>query len=198
MNFKQLTFAREFRGLSQTELSNNIEGLSQSNLSKFEKGLSTLSEQLQEKIIDFLGFPKEFYEEKIYNVLENSNYRKKSVITKAEILNFELRCKVIGFLIDQMSETLDWPEFKLHPLNVEEGYSVKKIAFHTRQLLKLDSEDSVKDIFTLLENAGIIIYEIEANEKFDGISFTTRNGYPIIIINKSFSNDRKRFTLAHE
>lgn len=198
MNFKQLTFAREFRGLSQTELSKNIEGLSQSNLSKFEKGLSTLSEQLQEKIIEFLGFPKDFYNKRIYNVLENSNYRKKSVITKAEILNFELRCKLIGFLVDEMSETLDWPEFKLDPLNVEDGYSVKKIAIHTRKLLNIDPEDPIKDIYTLLERAGIITYEIEANEKFDGISFTSKNGYPIVLVNKSFSNDRKRFTIAHE
>ena len=55
MNHKQLTFAREFKGYSQTELSNKIQGLSQSNLSKFEKGLGVLSEDLQKKIIDFLG-----------------------------------------------------------------------------------------------------------------------------------------------
>ena len=53
MNYKQLTFAREFRGYSQTELSSKIQGLSQSNLSKFEKGLGVLSEDLQKKIIDF-------------------------------------------------------------------------------------------------------------------------------------------------
>ena len=54
MNHKQLTFAREFKGYSQTELSNKIQGLSQSNLSKFEKGLGVLSEDLQKKIIDFM------------------------------------------------------------------------------------------------------------------------------------------------
>lgn len=198
MNFKQLTFAREFRGLSQTELSKEIEGLSQSNLSKFEKGLSTLSEQLQEKIIEYLGFPKEFYNEKIYNVLEGSNYRKKSVITKTELLNFEQRCKIVGYLVDEMSDTLEWPEFKLTPLNVEDGYSVKKIAGFARKQLKLEPDEPVKNIFQLLESNGVIIYEIDAIDKFDGISFVTRRGYPIIVVNKSFPNDRKRFTIAHE
>ena len=51
MNHRQLTFARELRGFSQTDLSSSIKGLSQSNLSKFEKGLSILSEDIQEKII---------------------------------------------------------------------------------------------------------------------------------------------------
>lgn len=198
MNFKQLTFAREFRGLSQTELSKEIDGLSQSNLSKFEKGLSTLSEQLQNKIIDYLGFPKEFYNERIYNVLESPHYRKKSLITKSEITNFEQRCKIIGYLVDEMSDALEWPEFRLSPLNVEDGYSVKKIANFARKQLKLDSDVAVRNIFSLLENSGIIIYEIKALEKFDGISFVSKRGYPIIIVNKSFSNDRKRFTIAHE
>lgn len=198
MNFKQLTFAREFRGLSQTELSKEIQGLSQSNLSKFEKGLATLSEQLQDKIIEFLGFPREFYNEKIYNVLESSNYRKKSVVTKSEVLNFEQRCKLIGYLVDEMSETLEWPEFRLTPLNIEDGFSVKKIANYTRKQLKLDSDEPVKNIMSLLESNGIIIYEISALDKFDGISFISKKGYPIIVVNKSFSNDRKRFTIAHE
>ena len=39
MNPKQLTFVREYKGYSQTELSSNIKGLSQSNLSKFEMGV---------------------------------------------------------------------------------------------------------------------------------------------------------------
>ena len=37
INYKQITFAREYRKLSQSELSSKIKGLSQSNLSKFEK-----------------------------------------------------------------------------------------------------------------------------------------------------------------
>ena len=36
------------------------------------------------------------------------------------------------------------------------------------------------------------------SDLFDGVSFLSDNGYFIIIINKNFSNDHKRFTLAHE
>ena len=198
MNHKQLTFAREFKGYSQTELSNKIQGLSQSNLSKFEKGLGVLSEDLQKKIIDFLGFPEDFYNRKINTIIENANYRKRATVSKTKILKFENKCKVIGYVIDELSESIEWPDFKLAPLNVEDGYAPEYIANYTRRLLKVNVDEPIKNIFSILETAGVIIYEINDDEKFDGVSFITDKGNPIIIVNKNFSNDRKRFTIAHE
>ena len=198
MNHKQLTFAREFRGFNQTELAESIKGLSQSNLSKFEKGLGILSEELQNRIIDFLGFPKNFFERRINSNIEHAHYRKKSSILKSEVVQFENKCKLMGYIIDEMSESVVWPDFNFQILNVEDGYSPMYIANYNRKILKLAKDEPVKDIISLMESNGIIIYEINAHEKFDGISFFTDKGYPVIIINKSFTNDRKRFTLAHE
>lgn len=198
MNHKQLTFAREFRGYSQTELSNQIQGLSQSNLSKFEKGLGVLSEEIQKTIIDFLDFPEDFYNRKINSVIENANYRKRATVSKSKILKFENKCKIIGYVVDELSESIEWPDFILAPLNVEDGFSPEYIANYTRRLIKLNIDEPVKDIFSILESSGIILYEINEDEKFDGVSFITDKGYPVIIVNKNFSNDRKRFTIAHE
>ena len=63
MNPRQLTFVREYRGYSQTELASHIQGLSQSNLSKFEKGVGQLSNEVLQRIVDFLKFPTSFYEQ---------------------------------------------------------------------------------------------------------------------------------------
>lgn len=198
MNHKQLTFAREFRGYSQTELSNQIQGLSQSNLSKFEKGLGVLSEEIQKTIIDFLDFPEDFYNRKINSVIENANYRKRATVSKSKILKFENKCKIIGYVIDELSESLEWPDFTLAPLNVEDGYSPEYIANYTRRLMRFNNDEPIKNIFSVLESAGIILYEINEDEKFDGVSFITDKGFAVIIVNKNFSNDRKRFTIAHE
>lgn len=198
MNHRQLTFARELRGYSQTDLSSSIKGLSQSNLSKFEKGLSVLSEEVQKKIIDFLDFPVEFFNRKITSSIENGNYRKRASITKSDILKFENRCKILGYLIDEMSESIEWPNFKLCPLNVEEGYTPSYTANYNRKVLGLKKDEPIKNICEILEKSGIIIYEMNAHEKFDGISFFSDKGFPIIVINKNFSNDRKRFTISHE
>lgn len=198
MNHKQLTFAREFRSLTQTELSNAIPGLSQSNLSKFEKGLSVLSEQVQQRIIAYLDFPEDFFTKRIYNNLEHAHYRKKATVLKSSISLFESQCKIIGYVVDQMASLIEWPEFRLEPLNVEDGFTPKYIAAYTRKILGLKSDEPVREVFSLLENAGVIVYEIDTIDKFDGISFITDKGYPVIIVNKNFPNDRKRRTLIHE
>lgn len=198
MNAKQLIFAREYRGFTQTELANNIQGLSQSNLSKFEKGFDILSDDIQNKIISFLNFPKLFFDKKINVYLDNSNYRKKAGTKKKEIASFEKKCLLIGYVVDELSDTIDWVDYSLQSINVDDGFPVSYIADYSRRMLKITEDEPIKDIITALENAGIIIHEIEAIGGFDGISFFTSKGYPVIIINRYMSNDRKRFTLAHE
>ena len=198
MNNKQLTFAREYRGYSQTELAESIKGLSQSNLSRFEKGFGVLSDDIQKKIIEYLNFPEEFFNRKINSTIENANYRKRASIGKNITQRFENKCKLIGYIIDEFSESIEWLDFTLSPLNVEEGYTPQYIANYNRKLLKLTKDEPVKNIMSLLEQSGVIIYEIDEIEKFDGVSFITDKGFPVIIVNKNFSNDRKRFTIAHE
>ena len=198
MNHRQLTFAREYRGYSQTELADSITGLAQSNLSKFEKGFGVLSNEIQMKIIDFLDFPVEFFDKKINFTIENANYRKRSTINKSIVQRFENQCKLIGYSIDELSESVEWPDFSLAQLNVEDGYTPEYVAQYTRKLLELTPGEPVKNIFKLLESRGIITYEINENEKFDGVSFMTDKGYAVIVVNKNMSNDRKRFTIAHE
>lgn len=197
MNHRQLAFAREFRGFNQSQLAKAIPGLSQSNLSKFEQGLNVLSEEIQARIISYLNFPAEFFNDYIQNDLENAHYRKRLTITKGKITEFELNCKLVGFIVDKMAKLIQWPDSKIFPMDVEE-YTPKYIAQYTRKLLEIKNGDPVRNVFSILESLGIIIYEIEADEKFDGISFITDAGYPLIIINKFFSNDRKRRTLIHE
>src|SRR5690625_7565292 len=91
INHKQLTFAREYRGYSQTDLSSMIDGLSQPNLSKFEKGLSTLSDELLSKIMSFLDFPFDFLSKNISNKSETAHYRKRTTITKKDRTDIEHR-----------------------------------------------------------------------------------------------------------
>ena len=195
---KQLTFAREYRGYSQTDLASSIEGLSQSNLSKFEKGFNTLSEDLIHKTMKFLNFPMEFLSKNISNETETAHYRKRSTITKKGKLEIQQGFKMIGYIVDEMSDSLLWPDFTLKPLDLEDGYTPEYVAEYTRKLMGYLPNEPIKDICNSLESSGIIIVEFEIFNKFDGVSFVTDNGYPVIVINKHFSNDRKRFTIAHE
>lgn len=197
-NFRQLIFAREYRGFSQSELASNIKGLSQSNLSKYEKGFGSISDDIILKTIEFLGFPPTWLEYNISNLPENAHYRKRTTISKKGKTEIENCNRLIGYIVDQMSDSIEWPEFRFNPLNIEDGYTPESIAKNTRKSLKISPNEPIKSIFNLFESYGIIVVELEINEKFDGVSFISDRGNPIIIINKAFSNDRKRFTLAHE
>ncbi len=197
-NYRQITFAREYRGYSQSDLSSNIKGLSQPNLSKHEKGFNVLSEDMVIKIMEYLRFPKEWLYKNISNFPENANYRKRATLSKRDKTHIELSNRLLGYLVDSMSDSLEWPEFKHVPMDIQEGHTPKTIAKYARKILGLNNGAPVADICSLLESKGIIIIEIDAHQKFDGVSFITDGGVPIIIINKNFSNDRKRRTIAHE
>ncbi|MGP2570515.1 helix-turn-helix domain-containing protein [Ornithobacterium rhinotracheale] len=198
VNHTQLTLARESRGITQTELSKAVQGLSQSNLSKFEKGLGGLSMETLERIMKYLDFPISFLELDIQATLETANYRKKASISKKKIQKFETSCKIISHIIDQMSDSIEYPDFDLIQLNLDEGYTPIEAARFTRRNFRLKENEPVKDIFKLIENKGIVVYEIDIEDKFDGISLFTDKGFPVIVINRNLPNDRKRFTLAHE
>lgn len=198
INYRQVTFAREYRGYSQSELSSKISGLSQSNLSKYEKGFNSLSDDLVLNIIEFLRFPKSWLYQNISNIPENAHYRKRATLSKKDKTAIEYGNRLIGFIVDQMSDSIDFPEFKHVPMDIQEGHTPKSIAKYSRKVLGLNNGLPVTDIFTLLENKGIVVIEIDVHQKFDGVSFITDKGIPIIIINKNFNNDRKRRTLVHE
>lgn len=197
-NHKQVTFAREFRGYSQSALSSKINGLYQSNLSKYEKGFDTLTDEMVLEIILYLNFPKNWLYENISNFSENAHYRKRSTLSKKDKNEIELRNRVIAYIVDQMSDSIDWPEFTHYPMDIEDGHTPKSIAKYARKVLGIKNGEPVADIFTLLESKGIVVVQVDAHEKFDGVSIISDRGTPIIILNKNFSNDRKRRTATHE
>lgn len=201
INHRQIIFAREYRQISQTELSKRIKGLSQSNLSKFEKGFDCLSDDIIEAIIKELNFPKAFFDASvsIYNKSEtNPHYRKKAGLGIGEKNKIDYTCKLIGFVVDNMAENIEFPDFNIQQKDLDEGYTPKEIADYARKFFRL-GDNPVVDIVFLLESCGIIVVYLDLNQdKFDGVSYISDGGYPVIVCNKNMSNDRIRYTLAHE
>jgi Zn-dependent peptidase ImmA (M78 family)/DNA-binding XRE family transcriptional regulator len=60
-------------------------------------------------------------------------------------------------------------------------------------------EDSIVNVVEMLEEHEIKVIEIDADKKFDGLSgFVENVNIPIIVLNKDFDIERKRFTALHE
>ncbi|CCH57630.1 helix-turn-helix domain protein (plasmid) [Fibrisoma limi BUZ 3] len=55
----------------------------------------------------------------------------------------------------------------------------------------------IPNVIETLEEKGIKVIEIEAPNEFDGLS-TYVNGVPVIVLNKNYGSERKRFTALHE
>lgn len=74
---------------------------------------------------------------------------------------------------------------------------VKEAAFQLRENWNI-GVDGIVNVIDLLEEQGIRILEIDAPDSFDGLSSMINDEYPVIVLNKSFSSERKRFTALHE
>ena len=159
MNPRQLTFVREYKGYSQTELASHIQGLSQSNLSKFEKGVGQLSDEIIRKIVDFLGFPSSFYDQVISNNIDSAHYRKKVGITKKEKDYIEKSIKLIGYIVDQMSDSVEFPPFTLKTIDLSEGFTPVFAAHFIRRSMGI-LQGPVVQICSKLESYGIIIVQL--------------------------------------
>lgn len=197
-NFRQLTLAREYRGYSQSDLCKKVPGLSQPNLSKFEKGFGGISPLVLTQLINVLGFPESFFYERITNSVESAHFRKRSGITQKQRAYIDNNIKLIGFTVDKMTESIEWPEYRFTSFDVED-YSPEYIAEYLRKKVGLKPDEPVADIHQLLESNGILVVEFEFEcAGFDGVSLITDSGVPLIIVERKMPNDRKRFTLAHE
>ncbi len=74
---------------------------------------------------------------------------------------------------------------------------VKKAAIDLRDLWKIGT-DGIVNVIDLLEEHGIKVMEIDAPNSFEGLSSLVNDKYPVIVLNKNFPPERKRFTALHE
>jgi Zn-dependent peptidase ImmA (M78 family) len=198
---KRIKSARTLAGFSLRELSDKMNGaVSYNAISKYEKAemmpdskvMLQLAKALNVKV-DYFFMP--------YNVqINNIEFRKKS---KLSVKNEKaIKEKVT----DSISRYIQLEEFlnlsyafknPIENLEIESGNDVENAV---NQLLKAWELgiNALPNVIELLEDKEIKVIEAEENENFDGFSGWANNQIPVIIVNKSFSIERKRFTALHE
>ncbi len=198
MRNSQLTLAREYRGLTQTDLANRVEGLSQSNLSKFERCAGLLSETALRNIMKALDFPFDFLDKKISNNPESKHYRRKSRLGTKDRSRIDRFIAVATYVFDNLLEEFDTPPFGFPYLNVEDGITPEEAARQVRRVCRIGG-GSISAINNLLERNGVFVYLWDCPySDFDGVSLVSDRGNHIVIVNRNMPSDRIRFSLAHE
>lgn len=195
-NYKMLIIARESRGLSQTDLANDV-GVSQGNLSKIEQGIYPFGEELLSKVANVLKYPKEFFFEKIEKLPINQQFhRKRKVIQKKYLSELDSNLTIRRLHIKKLLNSIEI-EDQIPKLNIQDYGSPEEIANKLRLHWKIPS-GPIDNLVELLEDHGLIIVYTENYEKLDGMAIPDEENIPIIYLNKNKPPDRQRFTLAHE
>ncbi|BCG54375.1 XRE family transcriptional regulator [Alistipes indistinctus] len=198
VNFNQIKLARESRGLTQTQLA-RFAHIAQSNLSKMEVGKLPIPDDALLRIATTLKYPLTFFYKKSQRTPMGAFYfRKRMSLSKTSIKTIESKRDIIRSAIDDLLQAVEVKECTLPHIRVTDNLTPSDIARRVRAYFKLP-KGPIQDLVKVLEDAGIIVYEMDFNsDKFMGFSIYTDAGQPIIFVNKNMPNDRKRFTLGHE
>lgn len=197
-NPDMLKIARESRNLTQQELAEKI-GIPQVIVSKIEAGLKIIDENLMDKFVDVLRYPSTFFEHTFQSLDMGARlHRKKSSLSRKDENFIDAQASIRNIFISELLNRIDI-DVHVPEMLLSDFENPEKIAEELRRIWDIP-KGFIGNMTKTLEAKGIFICELDFPVKtFDAVSFyNKKNNYGVILINKNFSPDRYRFTLAHE
>lgn len=197
---KRLKSARTIKGLSMEALGNAI-GVSKQMVSKYEKALSLPDSKLLIKIASALDFKADYFFKPYKVELGGIEFRKKASLSKTKVEG--IKNNILDLLENYLevenilgiNYTFQNPIKNNKAVNDED---IERIANELRTAWNLGL-DPIHNVISILEDHEIKIIEVDENtDAFDGLSTFVGGKYPVIVVNKNFPIERKRFTLLHE
>lgn len=193
--------ARLLAGFSQRELSDALAGMVSHNaISKYEKGEMMPDSKVLIALSHTLDVKTDYFLRSQAVEISNIEFRKKSNLTVKKTNSIKENIK------DNIERYIELETF----LNVQNGFGnpVKNVVIeHADDIEKAVSQllakwdlgiNALPNVIEILEDNDVKVVEIDADEKFDGLSGWANQTIPVIVINKNFTVERKRFTALHE
>lgn len=196
---QRLKTARLMSGLSQTKLAEAM-SISKQSVSKYEKGQMLPDSKMLIRLTTILERKPDYFFRPIKTSLSQVDFRKKHKLTgkKLDALKANIADKLERYLELEMLLGID--EFFINPIlsfTIESVEDVENVV--SKLLIAWDlGSNPLPNIVELLENKGIKVIDIPADNDFDGLSAYINNQIPVIVINSSIDILRKRFTVLHE
>jgi Zn-dependent peptidase ImmA (M78 family)/transcriptional regulator with XRE-family HTH domain len=197
---ERIKAARMNAGLSQQVLAERM-GLSKMAISKYETGAVVPKSGVLITLSKAMGVEVEYFFRTTSVKISKPEYRcRKGLAVKEE-------AKILGKTSDWLERYLTVEEITgaSRPLALpsRENYLVTTVDEIEEMAIQLRAEwnlglDPIENVMDVLEQRGIKVGIIEASDKFDALTLWYDNEHPVIIVNKRFSGDRQRFSLAHE
>jgi Zn-dependent peptidase ImmA (M78 family) len=197
----RLKSARLLAGLSLREVEEALHfKVTYSSINKYEKGLMKPDNGTLLLLAEILKVtPAYFLEQNIVELGEIS-FRKKSTMTATEVAMIKEKTKDKVERYIEAERLLDVSPKFFNPIA---GKQIK-VAARAEELADIVRKewclgmDPISNVIEMLEEHGVKVIEINAPGKFDGLCTFVDNGIPVVVINDSFTIERKRFTALHE
>ena len=196
----RLKSAREMNGLSMAALAAKMNGIvSPQAIYKYEAGKMWPDSTVLNALCDVLGVEPDYFYTPVTVSLEGISFRKKAKMTERE------KKMIIGKIKDGIERYYEIEDIcgierkftmNFHDTVVSSEEQVYELAARLRDEWEL-GKCGINNVIGLLENHNILVVETDASEDFDGLSGSA-DGSPVIVLNKNFSPERKRFTALHE
>ena len=198
---QRLKNARVMKGYSMDELVAAMgNSLSKMAISKYEKCQLSPSSTVLISLSKALGQPVDYFFRPFTMQIESVKFRKHK--SKLSVKQEESIKQNISDMFERyitIEEICNASVKFVSPFKkpVSSAEQVKEAALKLRDFWNIGS-DGIINVIDLLEEHGIKVMEIDAPESFEGLSSIVNDLYPVIVLNKSFPSERKRFTALHE
>ena len=196
----RLKSARNMKGLSMDDLCASMGNIvSKMAISKYENGQLAPNSTVIIALSKALEQPVDYFFRPFSVQVDSVRFRKKSSLAEKKVKSIR------ESIADLMERYLNIEEIcnessasaSIPKMNVSSVRGVKEAAAKLRQEWNLGLSGIV-NVISLLEEHGVKVLEINAPESFDGMSSLVNEKFHIVILNKTFSVERKRFTALHE
>ena len=201
INGQMVTLAREYRGLTQSQLAKACH-VTQQAIARLEAGVvNAVGSEKFYRISDVLSFPPEFFalNEVRLGFGSSSYFYRKKITTASERNKISGIVNLVRIHVSLMLKAVEVEgSMPLPRLLISDGYTPVKAAENLRAVWNLP-DGPILNLTNLVEKAGIIVVECPfGTNSIDGTSLWINGLPPLIFLNDSLPPDRYRFTLAHE
>lgn len=197
----RLKNARIMKGFSMDELVSRMGNvISKMTVSKYENAKLAPNSSIIISFSKALGQPVDYFFRPFSIYIRSIKFRKtKSRLSAKQEGSIKEHVSDLVERYVNVEETCNSTVNFSSSINIEiiSSEDIKKSALELRENWNLGT-DGIVNVIDLLEEHGIKVIEIDAPSSFDGLSSMVNDIYPIAILNKNFSSERKRFTALHE
>lgn len=198
---QRLKGARLLRSMSQDKLVRAMDRMVSKNaISKYERGEMMPNSKVLLALAKALEVKPDYFFRAFAVKIEKIEFRKRSRL----LVSREKAIKQM--VIDQIERYLEIEKFLDIPNRFSNPVAMRIIQTQddVEQSVSILLEkwnlgiNALPNIIEVLEDRGVKIIEIDAEDTFDGLSGWVDDRIPILVVNRSFSIERKRFTVLHE